>query len=1302
MRSEARLDSAVFQLTPTRTRCDLVIIANDKTEKIASGLLNPFLAHLKAAQDQIAKGGYSIILEPDPETDAAWFTKGTVERFVRFVSTPEVLERVTTIESEILQIENAIVIQSNDNLGLSSVNKCYSDLDIIICSSLGIKTFVDSDAEKAIVLYKPGSQSNPPDSNGSTTQEENSKVQLLRVLETRKIVLRKEQGMAFARSAAAGFDMDKMVDLIPFAESFGASRLKEACLRFMELWKKKHESGQWLEVEAAEAMSTQSEFSALNESGIIFATDSMMKKDHGYSQSIAGDMVVETDGKADKQIPSDPKVSSGHQEHLQGQFQHPIFPQWPMHSPPGLPVFQPYPMQGMPCYQNYPVSIPYFHPSYHPMEDPRFNSSHRKGLRRQSMDNKDIESETWERSTHSHDDMDQNTSDLEKEGSHGHKCHKRVGRPGKNKSGVVVIRNINYVTSKKNGAGESESELQSVSESEAEEESDNLRSNMRKSKHGHSTKTFKKEDGRTKPVEYSDAYSNDKVTYGEEADTGNWQAFQHLLLKAEEKSRTVNEDMLTGENEPSKRKQKKGEADPIIPPDRDYGDFRDRKMVGFDSVNGWANRMKQAASDDQLLVSSIGRDSIENQFKEIENGGGTYRRMSSDEFMIYGQENHFISKNPSDPLVDHMGKHAVYAIKRSSYSVTDESFMLPYRSGSQDLGSDSINAIDMDSEIPSALQKAQNSYEVKSQLSHEPDDLSLVHERGMESVSMGYDPAKDYDFEVPIGNSVKLEAINTADLSTSIKEESKKSDKEKNSRASNDSMDKRTKDALVKKGPSSRLKPLTEAQKRAEKVRSYKADLQKVKKEREEEELKRLEALKRQRQKSIAARSSSSATRMAVTPQQTKARVAAKPLPSPYKGSKFSDSEPVSSPFHKLPIRTSSIGSSVPQKATKSSKLNGSNHGLSRSLSSLPEIKRESKGLTPEAKADNLRPRRLSDPRGSYTQRGSSVKSVASAQVPKRNIPDESREKITAIMQLDKSKSATLPEIRINSPKTSSDRVKKESVSKDLLQRVTGRNSSQASDSINENLTGNKPPSNSNENPVIEKTVVMLENNVVTAPVVQQLDETLDTKETSHGEESCTPIVIDQVEDSGGGKLDEQLSSYKMVVPYTRNEPQKFSNSTAAEKNYQAPSSRSTPLDDPVTTNLGNDGGQRTSESEMVAICAVETTTNISNFENLSLGGQLHETYEKPRGKELKGFRKLLKFGRKSHSSALGEGNIDSDASSVDDQTVGAASSNDVHILKNLIAQDDTNAGGTPTKVSRPFSLLSPFRSKNNEKKPAA
>ncbi|CAL9095020.1 unnamed protein product [Musa textilis] len=1263
MRSEARLESLVFQLTPTRTRCDLIIIANGKTHKIASGLLTPFLAHLKFAQDQIAKGGYSIILEPDPETEAAWFTKGTVERFVRFVSTPEVLERVTTIESEILQIENAIAVQGNDNVE-DHQSKPAETVE-------GTKISVDTDAAKAIVLYKPDSQPNPPDSNGSTTQE-NSKVQLLKVLETRKMVLRKEQGMAFARAAAAGFDMDNLLDLISFSESFGASRLKDACLQFMELWKKKHETGQWLEVEVAEAMSTRSEFSALNASGIIFATDPMMQNDHGDAQSVTGgDMVTETDGRADRQIPSDSKVPLGHQEYHQGQFQHPAYSQWPMHPPPGPPMFQPYPMQGMPYYQNYPGSVPYFHPPYPPMEDPRFNSSHRKGSKRQSADNKDIESETWERSTRSQDDSDQNTSDIEKEGSHGHKSHRRVGRKGKKKPGVVVIRNINYIKSKKHGSGESESGSLSVSESEAEEDSEDVRADMRERKHKHSVRRSKKEDRPTKPEEFSDAYGNDKAAYREEADSGNWQAFQTFLLSAEEKSRTV-EDMFMGEKEPqSKRKQSKGEADPIIPPERDYGDYHDRGMAEFDSVSGKTIRMKQVASDDQFLVSSNGRDLTDNQFKEIESGGRAYRQMSSDEFMIYEQEKQFSIKNSSDPFVDHMDEHPVKAVESLSYNITDETFMLPYRTDSQDLGSDSIIPIDMDSEFSSALLNGLNLYDkAKNQLSYEPDDLSLVPERETETVSVGYDPAMDYDFQIPVANAVKLEATNQEDLSESTKEESKKLDKE-NSRASNDSMEKRRKDALVKKGTSSRLNLLTEAQKRAEKLRSHKVDLQKMKKEREDEQLKRLEALKRERQKRIAARSGLTVTQSPSTPQQTKACLAIKPSPGPHKGLKLSNTEPVSSsPLRKLPVRTSSDRSNDPQKPIKSSKLNGSNHGLTRSASSLPEVKKESNGLMPETKTDSLRMKRHSDPKSNYTQSGSSVKSITADQDSKRGVPDESQKKITAIMQQEESKSATLPELRIKTPPTSTEVVETETASKDPLQKETAREASQTCDTNNGKSANDEPPSNNDENLVIEKTVVMLENNLVTAPVVQQSDEMIDTKDRSHGDGMVTgyaalhappsPIVITQVEDSGEGKLNEQLNSYKVVVPCSGSEPQKFSNSTVTEKSYQAPYARVTSLEDPAAPNLGN-GGVPASESEMAAEHAENGSimVHVSGFKNSSLTDLTHETHEKPRSKESKGFRKLLKFGRKSHGSASGEGNLDLDASSVDDPTVTAASSND-------------------------------------------
>lgn len=44
---------------------------------------------------------------------------------MRFVSTPEILERVTTIESEILQIEEAIAVQSSDTVGLSNVSNFF-------------------------------------------------------------------------------------------------------------------------------------------------------------------------------------------------------------------------------------------------------------------------------------------------------------------------------------------------------------------------------------------------------------------------------------------------------------------------------------------------------------------------------------------------------------------------------------------------------------------------------------------------------------------------------------------------------------------------------------------------------------------------------------------------------------------------------------------------------------------------------------------------------------------------------------------------------------------------------------------------------------------------------------------------------------------------------------------------------------------------------------------------------------------------------------------------------------------------
>eukprot|EP00249_Psilotum_nudum_P020720 c27817_g2_i1 orf=2-634(-) len=211
MKRDSQLDFAIFQLTPTRTRCELYICGGCITEKLASGLVKPFLDHLRTAEEQIARGGYLVRLEPPDSNGASWFTKGTMERFVRFVSTPEVLERVSTVEMELIQLEEAMGAQPIEPLQVEDQNS---------------KAGPSAGLENLISLSKTWHVSVD---GGEIGTGENSKMRLLRALDARRTVLQKEQGMAFARAAAAGFGMEEIVDLIAFAQCFGATRLREAC-----------------------------------------------------------------------------------------------------------------------------------------------------------------------------------------------------------------------------------------------------------------------------------------------------------------------------------------------------------------------------------------------------------------------------------------------------------------------------------------------------------------------------------------------------------------------------------------------------------------------------------------------------------------------------------------------------------------------------------------------------------------------------------------------------------------------------------------------------------------------------------------------------------------------------------------------------------------------------------------------------------------------------------------------------------------------------------------------------------------
>lgn len=103
---------------------------------------------------------------------------------------------------------------------------------------------------------------------------------------------------------------------------------------------------------------------------------------------------------------------------------------------------------------------------------------------------------------------------------------------------------------------------------------------------------------------------------------------------------------------------------------------------------------------------------------------------------------------------------------------------------------------------------------------------------------------------------------------------------------------------------------------------------------------------------------------------------------------------------------------------------------------------------------------------------------------------------------------------------------------------------------------------------------------------------------------------------------------------------------TAVEKPYQAPFARVTSLE-----NASEDSPLPVRESESLVHADIIKARVHEPVYAVSVEG--NEVTEKPRGKEPKGLRKLLKFGRKSHTSSSTEGVMDSDVSSVDEATAG-------------------------------------------------
>lgn len=479
-------------------------------------------------------------------------------------------------------------------------------------------------------------------------------------------------------------------------------------------------------------------------------------------------------------------------------------------------------MQAMPYYQNYPLDGQFNHPPYSSMDDPKLNTHQRKGKKKHSKYSKDG-------SSHSDDGTGQNTSESEEEPSNIRRSHKKAGHSGK-KKGVVIVRNLNYITEKRHETAGNKSEPSS--DSEINDIKDMLFDRRRDHKPSGS---LKREDNHQEASEFSNVHGRDENHYIKEADAGNWQAFQSFLLEAEEKmTSAVDGDIFASENEPPVKKiQNKDEPVPILPSRMDYNNYKEESMIEYDAFSGKGIRTRQTVSTDEFLALTEGRVYPNGQadalFNELDVGVSGYWKDKSDDFIMYGLDKQMPKKISSDPLVDFEHENGTKFEKSSSPNVADESFMVPFRSETHDqLGVDTKFAIDMDSEFRSAPQNEDISCKAMAMASYEPDDLTLILEHTRESESVGYNQTVDSDIQVPL--IFRQESKEENDVLSSFNEGFIKTD-DVNLKSPHSELEKRRKDESLRKRSSMRSTPLSEAQKRAEKLRNYKSDMQKLKKE---------------------------------------------------------------------------------------------------------------------------------------------------------------------------------------------------------------------------------------------------------------------------------------------------------------------------------------------------------------------------------------------------------------------------------------------------------------------------------------
>ncbi|GER36491.1 COP1-interacting protein 7 [Striga asiatica] len=789
MDSKTILDYALFQLTPTRTRCDLVVFSGKKSEKVASGLVEPFIAHLRYAKDNIPKGGYSITLRPPAKADdVSWFNKATFQRFVRFVSTPEILERIVRIEREISQIDSSI--QSNELPRLEGTVHHGEE-------SLAV---ANGNIRKASSSLKSTSE----EEDHGAAPRENSRLRLQRVMDTRKALLQKEQAMAYARAVVAGYEIETIDDLISFAETFGASRLRDACIDFKELYKKKHSDDQWMDELAAVQAYPMTDHSYMEASGIMLTAD-----------SFNGNATL-------PESTSENNVAAAEQTQ-NGQQQVP----WMNQIPPYMYNFRG-PIQQIPAY--YP-----YYPGHVGWAPPSKSKTHKKTRRKEkSLDENGTDASEEDEQTESSTETDSDEAN-EQDKEFLPKGKRPSNKHKKKSSKTVVIRNINYITSQRfNGENEN-------SEDASEDDKASIREGVDKNRGKQGSHSQNNLNG-------SEIGIHTNISDGGKTSNA-WDAFQNLLLTHEESDSSELPKHNPGEehyvmktsNGGLLRKPSNGSVnDSMLLVQREGSNGGQGSSIDF--VNGEDTRLntkRNIFEGENALFSEQYKGVTEMSSADFSAEQTTVKNRKEEDWYIVNNNSSGYSETQGSEKLDQKLSYESSSIFHKETtertSVVDDSFIIESRSAvGEHYTSSWTTDINIEADIVDVPKPGKGSPTISG--SAEPNDLCMVLLRESQESSASWTPEMDYQVEISFNEADKKSSAIVA-----------------NGKSANG---KRVVGPTAKKIGRDTSKKMDSVSK-SKKILSP-AMAQKYKLMKEEEERKRMEELRIQRQKRIAERTAAS------------------------------------------------------------------------------------------------------------------------------------------------------------------------------------------------------------------------------------------------------------------------------------------------------------------------------------------------------------------------------------------------------------------------------------------------------------